>query len=70
MVDRVQYECGEQPRQVSADSGFFSLQNLEVMEEREIDAYVPDSNMACVLHHGGIVKQPTRHPAFFACAAS
>jgi len=48
---------------VSADSGFFSLHNLEVMEERGIDAYVPDSNMACVLHHGGILKQPTRHPA-------
>jgi hypothetical protein len=63
MVDRVQRECGAPPGQVSADSGFFSLHNLEVMEERGIDAYVPDSNMACVLHHGGILKQPTRHPA-------
>jgi hypothetical protein len=61
MVDRVQGECGEPPRQVSADSGFFSLHNLEVMEQRGIDAYVPDSNMACVLHHGGMLKQPTRH---------
>jgi hypothetical protein len=61
MMDRVQRECGEPPGQVSADSGFFSLHNLEVMEEREIDGYVPDSNMACVLHHGGILKQPTRH---------
>jgi transposase len=63
MVDRVQRECGEPPRQVSADSGFFSLRNLEVMEERGIDAYVPDSNLAGVLHHGGILEQPTRHPA-------
>ena len=63
LVDKVQRECGEQPGPVSADSGFFSLQNLEVMEERGIDAYVPDSNMACVLHHGGILKQPTRHAA-------
>src|ERR1700675_1373832 len=63
MVDRVQCECGEQPGQVSADSGFFSLHNLKVLEERGIDAYVPDSNMACVLHHGGILKQPTLHPA-------
>src|SRR6266700_3377559 len=62
MVDKVQHECGEPPGQVSADSGFFSLHNLEVMEERGIDAYVPDSNMACVLHHGGMLKQPTRHP--------
>jgi transposase len=63
MVDRVQRECGEQPRQVSADSGFFSLHNLEVMEERGIDAYVPDSNMACVLYRGGDLKQPAHHPA-------
>ena len=63
MVDSVQRECGEPLGQVSADSGFFSLHNLEVLEKRGIDAYVPDSNMAGVLHHGGILKQPTRHPA-------
>jgi len=62
MLDKVQRECGEQPGQVSADSGFFSLHNLEAMEERGIDGYVPDSNLAGVLHHGGILKQPTRHP--------
>lgn len=61
MVDSVQSECGEQPQQVSADSGFFSLQNLQVLEERSIDAYVPDSNLAGVLHHGGVLQQPTRH---------
>jgi hypothetical protein len=63
MVDRVQCECGQPPGQVSADSGFFSLRNLEVLEERGIDAYVPDSNMACLLHHDGMLKQPTRHAA-------
>ena len=46
-----------------ADSGFFSVHNLEAMEERGIDAYVPDSNMACVLHRGGNLRQPTRHAA-------
>jgi Transposase DDE domain len=63
MVDRVQRDCGEPPGQVSADSGFFSLHNLQVMEERGIDAYVPDSNMAGVLHRGGMLKQPARDPA-------
>ena len=62
MVDRVQRECGERPRQVSADSGFFSAHNLEVMEQRGIDAYVPDSNLAGVLYRGGEL-QPARHPA-------
>jgi transposase len=50
MVARVPRECGEPPGQMPADSGFFSLHNLEVMEERGIDGYVPDGNMACVLH--------------------
>jgi hypothetical protein len=59
----VQRECGEQPGHVSADSGFFSLRNLEVMEERGMDAYVPDSNMAGVLHRGGNLQQPAHHPA-------
>ena len=31
------------------------------MEQRGIDAYVPDSMMACVLHRGGVLQQPTRH---------
>ncbi len=63
MIDRVQQECGEQPRRVSADSGFFSLRNLEVMEQRGIDGYVPDSNMACVLQRGGELKRPACHAA-------
>jgi hypothetical protein len=53
MVDNVQRACGELLGQLSADSGFFSLHNLEVMEERAIDAYVPDSNMAGVLTSRG-----------------
>jgi transposase len=63
LVDRVQQECGAPPGRVSADSGFFSLRNLEVMEQRGIDAYVPDSNMACILHRGGDLKAPAHHPA-------
>jgi hypothetical protein len=63
MVEKVERECGERLGQASADSGFFSLRNLEVMEERGIDAYVPDSNMACVLNRGGRLKQHACHPA-------
>src|SRR5260370_39768825 len=33
------------------------------MEEREIDAYVPDYNMARVLNRGGRLKQRACHPA-------
>jgi len=63
LVDQVWRQCGEQPTEVSADSGFFSLENLHAMEEREIDAYVPDNNMARVLNRGGRLKQHACDPA-------
>ena len=56
MVERVEQECGERPEQVSADSGFFSQQNLRAMEERGIDAYVPDSHLAHELNRGRRVR--------------
>jgi hypothetical protein len=33
-----------------AGSGFFSIDNLKAREERNINAYVPDSNMARALN--------------------
>ncbi len=63
MVDAVERECGQPPQRASADSGFFSLDNLQAMEERKIDAYVPDTNMARVLNRGGRLKQHACHPA-------
>jgi len=62
MVERVERVCGAPPQQVSADSGFFSQPNLEEMERREIDAYVPDSNLARWLNRGGRVRHPAWHP--------
>ncbi len=52
MVEAVKRECGQVPRQVSADSGFFTQGNLQEMEQREIDAYVPDSHLARELNRG------------------
>ena len=63
MVEAVERECGERPQQVSGDSGFFSLDNLQAMEERKIDAYVPDYNLARALNRGGRIKQHAVHPA-------
>lgn len=63
MVDALQQACGECPQRVSADSGFFSNDNLQAMEERGVDAYVPDNNMAYVLNRGGRLKQRAVHPA-------
>jgi transposase len=63
MVDQVGSPGGKRPGQVSADSGFFSNENLQAMEDRGIDAYVPDSNMARALNRGGRWKQRACHPS-------
>lgn len=52
MVDQAEQRCGAPPGAALADSGFFSVLNLKQMEQRHIDAYIPDSNMACALNLG------------------
>jgi transposase len=52
MLDEVERRCGAPPGAVLADSGFFSVDNLEKMEQRNMDGYVPDSNLACELNLG------------------
>jgi transposase len=56
MVERVEQECKQRPQQVSADSGFFTQENVRAMEERGIDAYVPDSHLAHELNRGQRVR--------------
>lgn len=56
MVEAVKRECGEGPGQALADSGFFSQENLEQMERRQIDAYVPDSHLGRELNRGVRVR--------------
>jgi hypothetical protein len=53
MIDAVERRCGAWPQKVSADSGFFSLGNLQGLKARGIEGYVPDSNLACALKGGG-----------------
>jgi transposase/IS5 family transposase len=56
MVEAVERECGEGPGQALADSGFFSQENLEELERRKIDAYVPDSHLGRELNRGVRVR--------------
>ena len=63
MVDLVEQQCGEKPQPASADTGFFSLDNLRALEERKIDAYVPDSNLARWLNRGGRLRLRANDPA-------
>jgi transposase len=52
MVDQTEQRCGAPPGVALADSGFYSIDNIEQMELRNIDAYVPDSNLASELNLG------------------
>jgi len=65
MVEAVERECGERPAQALADSGFFSQENVEQMEQRKIDAYVPDSHLGRELNCGVRVRghAAAHHPA-------
>jgi len=65
MLDALEQECGERPGRVLADSGFFSQENLDEMERRNIDAYVPDAHLGHELNRGVRVhgNASARHPA-------
>jgi transposase len=66
MVQEVERQCGARPQQVLADSGFYSGNNLDVLEERGIDGYVPDSNLAREINLGKAPAQekcPPQHQA-------
>ena len=57
MLDEVEQRCGAPPAAALADSGFFSIDNLEKMEQRNIDGYVPDSNLALRIESGQTLPQ-------------
>jgi transposase len=65
MLEAVERECGQRPGQALADSGFFSQENLEELERRKIDAYVPDSHLGRELNRGVRVRghAAAYHPA-------
>jgi len=63
MVDRVMETCGEWPAQTSADSAFFSVENLIGLEARGIEGFVPDAHLSGELQeHRPPVKSPGETP--------
>ena len=66
MVEAVEQQTGSPPAQVVADSGFFSVANIQELARRGIDGYVPDSNLARELNIGhraaGIGRNRIRSP--------
>ncbi len=65
VVEAVTQRCGERPQQASADSGFFTLDNVHALEAQGIDGYLPDAVLAKELNTGRRVKgaAPVRDPA-------
>ncbi len=53
LVDEVGRQCRAKPQRVSADSGFFSLANLQGLRQRQIEGYVPDANLSYELKGRG-----------------
>lgn len=62
MVEQIITRCGSPPAIALVDSGYFSLQNLNYLEQQNIDAYLPDSNMARALNLGKRCKGRARAP--------
>lgn len=62
-VEEVEQNCGHAPEQVLADRGFFSIDNLQQIEQRNIDAYFPDSNVAQSLNLGSRWRTRAKAPA-------
>ena len=52
LVEEAERQTGRKAEKVLADAGFFSLENLEELEARGLDVYLPDSNLARELNLG------------------
>jgi len=52
LVEEAERQTGTKAKKVLADAGFFSLDNLEQLEARGWDGYLPDSNLGRELNTG------------------
>jgi len=63
MLDQVTETCAERPAQASADSAFFSVDNLVGLEKRGIEGFVPDAHLSGELQqHRPPVQSPGAGP--------
>ena len=57
MLEEAERQTGKITEQALADAGFFSLDNIDQLEQRGVDVYVPDSNLARELNTGQRCKR-------------
>jgi len=60
LIEQAEQRCGQRPEKVLADAGFYSNQNLEEMERRGVELYVPDSVLAREMKDGQAVAGAAR----------
>ncbi len=54
MVEEAERQSGATAEKILADAGFFSLENIEELEGRGREVYLPDSNLARELNTGNL----------------
>jgi len=52
LLEEAERQSGRKAEKILADAGFFSLENIEELEARGLEVYVPDSNLARELNTG------------------
>jgi hypothetical protein len=64
LVEEVERRCGQHLQKVLADAGFYSNLNVETLEQRGVELYVPDSVLAREMKQGKPVAGAARicHP--------
>lgn len=60
LVQETERRCGQCPQKVLADAGFYSNENVQAMEERGVELYVPDSVLAREMKDGQPVRGARR----------
>jgi transposase len=63
VIDAIEKNCKQRPRKVIADTGFYSHDNLRTLQQRRIQAYIPETMLAWELKHRRPVHlPPSRDP--------
>ena len=63
LTEQTEENIGERPAEVLADSGLSSYENLQYLEDKGIEGYIPDQKMASI--HKGTCKHPEFHKSRF-----
>lgn len=63
LIEETETNTGDSPLEVVADSGFSSYENLEYLEEKEIEGYIPDQKTESI--RKGTYKHPEFHKGRF-----